>query len=47
MKFIKAFRVLEEKIYIEKLKDHFLLVYITLLRQYNIETSHKTRVSDS
>jgi hypothetical protein len=47
MKFMKAFRVLEEKMYIEKLKDHLLLVYGTLLRWHSIETSHKTRVSDS
>jgi hypothetical protein len=47
MKFMKVFRVLEEKIYIEKLMDHLLLVYGTLLRWYSIETNHKTRVSDS
>jgi hypothetical protein len=44
---MKAYRVLEEKTYIDKLMNRLLLVYRRLLRQYSIETSHKTRVSDS
>jgi hypothetical protein len=33
--------------YIEKLMYQLLLVYVTLLRRYSIETSHRTCVSDS
>jgi hypothetical protein len=33
--------------YIEKVKDNFLLAFWTLLRLYSIQNTHKTRVSDS
>jgi hypothetical protein len=44
---MNSYRVLEGKMYNEKLEDHFLLAFGTLLRLYSIQNTHKTRVSDS